>query len=278
MRLLALLLVSLLITVMLRWFEHNQVYHPDRILTHTGSELQRPFEDIYFRADDGVELNGWFFPAKTNSGRGSLTVLYCHGNAGNISDRVGMCEALLSTGVSLLVFDYRGYGRSEGRPSETGTYADATAAQEWLQEKGFGATNIVVYGESLGGGVASEVAVRNQVGGLILQNTFTSIPDLGAELFPYLPVRWLARIHYSTISKLPLIRVPVLVMHSRGDHLIGFHHAEKNFAVANEPKLFCELKGGHNDPLMDRQEFIDAIERFLRLVEARNARQVKNPM
>jgi fermentation-respiration switch protein FrsA (DUF1100 family) len=261
--------------LMLRRFEHNQVYHPDPILDRTGAELGRPFEDAYFRASDGVELNGWFFPANENSARDSLAILYCHGNAGNISHRLKMCETLLSTGVSVFAFDYRGYGRSQGRPSEAGTYRDALAAQKWLMRKGFTAGDILVYGESLGGGVGSELALRTTTGGLILQNSFTSIPDIGAELFPFLPVRWLAKIRYDTVGKLPMIRVPVLVMHSRGDLLINFRHAERNFAAANEPKLFCELKGGHNEPLTDQKEFIGGLEKFLNLVENRTGQGVK---
>src|SRR5579859_4203037 len=260
---------------MLRWFEHNQVFHPDRILNCTGAELGRPFEDVYFRASDGVELNGWFFPANTDSPRSSLVVLYCHGNAGNISHRLELCEALLSRGVGVFVFDYRGYGRSCGRPSEAGTYRDGIAASQWLQTKGFAATNILVYGESLGGGVGAELAARAPTAGLVLQNTFSSVPDLGAEMFPLLPVRWLARIQYDTADKLRLVKVPVMVMHSRGDRLIGFHHAEKNFASANQPKLFCELKGGHNDPLFDRAGFIGGIEQFLRLVEQTSPQRAK---
>ena len=176
---------------MFRWFEHSQVYHPDRVLTATGAELGRPFEDVSFKASDGVELNGWFFPASTNSPRRHLAVLVCHGNAGNIGHRLDTCAALLATGVNVFVFDYRGYGRSQGRPSEEGTYRDAQAAYRWLRQKGFAGTNIIAFGESLGGGVAAELAVRETVGGLVLQSTFTSIPDMGAELFPWLPVRWL---------------------------------------------------------------------------------------
>src|SRR5262249_52582451 len=146
--------------------------------------------DVYFETADNVRLNGWFFPAGTNSPRAALAVLVCHGNAGNISHRLELCRALLATGVSVFVFDYRGYGRSKGRPSEEGTYRDAQAAYRWLQEKGFAGSNILAYGESLGGGVAAELALRERLGGLILQSTFTSIPDIGAELFPWLPVRW----------------------------------------------------------------------------------------
>lgn len=164
--LIQLLLTCLLIVLMLRWFEHSQVYHPDRVLTATGAELGRPFEDVRFKASDGVELNGWFFPASTNdSPRAQFALLLCHGNAGNISHRLDTCAALLATGASVFVFDYRGYGRSAGRPSEEGTYRDAQAAYQWLRQKGFAGTNIIAFGESLGGGVAAELAVRKRSAG-----------------------------------------------------------------------------------------------------------------
>jgi fermentation-respiration switch protein FrsA (DUF1100 family) len=252
---------------MLRWFEHSQVYHPDRVLTATGAELGRPFEDVRFRASDGVELNGWFFPGSTNSPRAGFALLLCHGNAGNISHRLDTCAALLATGASVFVFDYRGYGRSQGRPSEEGTYLDAQAAYQWLRQKGFAGTNIIAFGESLGGGVAAELAVRETVGGLVLQSTFTSIPDMGADLFPWLPVRWLGKIRYDTHSKLPRLKVPVLVMHSPADALVRFRHGQRNFAAANEPKLFWELRGDHNDPLADTKHFIEGLEKFLSLIK-----------
>lgn len=265
--LIGLLLTCLLIVLMLRWFEHSQVYHPDRVLTATGAELGRPFEDVRFKAGDGVELNGWFFPAATNSHRPRLAVLVCHGNAGNISHRLDTCAALLATGVSVFVFDYRGYGRSQGRPSEEGTYRDAQAAYQWLRQKGFAGTNIIAFGESLGGGIATELAAREPVGGLVLESTFTSITDMGAELFPWLPVRWLGTIRYDTRSKLPRLHIPVMVMHSPADDLIGFQHGQRNFAAAKEPKLFWEIKGEHNDPLADTKHFIVGMETFLKLVE-----------
>ena len=256
----------LLAPIMLRWFEHSQVYCPDHVLHTTGSELGRPFEDVYFRSGDGVELNGWFFPSATNSARRSQVVLLCHGNGGNISYRLDMTEALLSTGVNVFLFDYRGYGKSKGYPSEEGTYRDAEAAYQGLTKRGFKGGDILVFGESLGGGVAAELATSASSGGLILQSTFTSIPDIGAELFPWLPVRLLSRIKYDTLGKLPRIKAPVLVMHSRGDSLIRFRHSERNFAAANEPKLFCELVGDHNDPLTNRAQFIEGFEKFLELV------------
>jgi fermentation-respiration switch protein FrsA (DUF1100 family) len=170
-----------------------------------------------------------------------------HGNAGNISHRAAFYEAWHEFGVNVFAFDYRGYGQSAGKPSEEGTYLDAQAAFAWLAQKGFPGPKIVALGKSLGGGIASELALRENIGGLILQNTFTSIPDIGSEMFPWLPIRRMARIQYDTLRKLPRIHVPVLVAHSPKDRTIGFEHAQRNFAAANPPKMFWELAGGHTD-------------------------------
>ncbi len=257
--------------VMLRWFEHSQVYHPMRAMAATGAELGRPFENVLLETSDGCQLNGWFFPLQGLSPGTNRVVLVCHGNAGNISHRLELCRALLDAGLSVLVFDYRGYGQSTGRPSEEGTYTDAQAAYHWLRSKGFAADRILVYGESLGGGVASELALREPIAGLILTSTFTSIPDLGAELFPWLPVRLLGRIKYDTVRKLPRLTVPLLLLHSRTDGLVDFHHAERNFAAAREPKLLCELTGGHNDMVWNDEAFRTGLGRFLRLLDGRQA-------
>jgi len=252
---------------MLRWFEHSQVYHPSREMEAEAADLGRPFEDVRFQAADGVELNGWFFPAGANSPRAQVAFLVCHGNGGNISHRLDLCRALLQTGASVFVFDYRGYGRSGGRPGEEGTYRDAQAACQWLRQKGFPGGNIVVFGESLGGGVASELALRESLGGIVLQGAFTSIPEIGAELYPWLPVRWINTIKYDTRSKLLRLKIPVLVMHGRADDLIPFHHAERNFAAANAPKLFCEVRGAHNETPWEQPEFRQALEQFLKMTE-----------
>jgi uncharacterized protein len=259
---------------MLRWFEHRQVYHPDRTMEATGAELKRPFEDVTIRTSDGLELNGWFYPANKDSQRSDWVWLLCHGNAGNISTRLELCAALLSTGLSVFIFDYRGYGRSQGRPSEEGTYLDAEAAHGWLLRKGFSGNCIVAYGESLGGGVATELASRRPLAGLVLESGFSSAIDLGAELFPWLPVRRISKIEYDTCAKLTRLKVPVLFLHSRGDELIGFHHAEKNFARANEPKMLWELSGEHSEPLTDRPGFLEGLEKFLRLAEAHQKTEV----
>jgi fermentation-respiration switch protein FrsA (DUF1100 family) len=186
-----------------------------------------------------------------------------HGNAGNISHRGAFYKAWHELGVNVFAFDYRGYGRSGGKPSEEGTYLDGQAGYAWLRQKGFPAAKIVSLGKSLGGGIAAELALREPVGGLILQNTFTSIPDIGSEMFPWLPVRKLARIQYDTRAKLPRIKVPVMVAHSRTDRTIGFKHGEKNFAAANQPKMFWELEGGHTDTVeVGKRTYLEGLEKF----------------
>jgi fermentation-respiration switch protein FrsA (DUF1100 family) len=253
---------------MLRRFEHSQVYRPTPKWDTAGSDLGRPFEDVYFMSADGVRLNAWFFPADAGSPRSNLAILICHGNGGNVSHRLDLCRMLLQTGVNVLVFDYRGYGRSEGSCSEEGTYADAVAAWQWLRQRGFAARNIIALGKSLGGAVACELALRVELGGLIMESAFASIAAIGAERFPWLPVRWLHTIKYDNLDKLARVRIPVLVMHSRADKVIRFHHGEKIFAAAGEPKMFWETTGGHNHGQpSDYDRCREGIEKFLRLLE-----------
>lgn len=267
------LLWFLLFMVLFRWFEHAQVYRPGREVRSSGADLGRAFEEVRLQTADGVDLHGWFYPATTNATAGGYCFLVCHGNGGNIGHRLGLAAALLRTGASVLLFDYRGYGRSEGRPSEEGTYRDAQACHRWLRDKGFAADRILAFGESLGGAVATELACRETVGGLVLQSTFTSIPDLGSELMPWLPVRWLGTIRYDTRSKLPGLKVPVLLLHSRTDDLIGFHHAERNFAAARDPKQLVELEGGHNDSVYDQPRFGEALANWLASLSPGSSRQ-----
>jgi uncharacterized protein len=255
-------LYILAVYLMLRWFEHKQIYYPSRKMDAAPAQLGRPFEDVFIPVEHGEKVNAWYFPAQTNP---APVILVCHGNAGNISHRLDLGALLLEAGAGVLLLDYRGYGRSDGRPGEGNTYRDAQAAYHWLVGKGIAPTNIIGYGESLGGGVVSELAVREKLGGLILQSTFTSMTDLGAELFPWLPVRLISTIKYNTRAKLPKLHVPVLILHSRKDDLIAFHHAEENFAAANEPKFLREISGGHNDALWaSRPAMLSAIREFLR--------------
>jgi pimeloyl-ACP methyl ester carboxylesterase len=251
-----------------RWFERAQVFIPSRRLDVGPDALGRAFEDVTLTTADHVRINAWFFPAESQAPHPDWVILLCHGNAGNMSHRLDHFRLLLESGVNVMAFDYRGYGRSEGRPSESGTVTDALTAYRWLRQKGFAANRIIALGESLGGGVASELALRETLGGLILQSSFTSVADLGAEIFPWLPVRWLSTIHYDTQNKLPQIKVPVLILHSRTDSLVPFHHAQTNFARANPPKWLWELDGDHNEVIgLHPGPYRRGIEKYLQMLE-----------
>lgn len=268
-QLLVVLLAAAGIYAWLRWFERRNVYQPSRELEATGTETGFPKEDVWITTSDGVRLHAWYYPGKPAAN--GIVFLLCHGNGGNISHRLDQYDILLRLNAAVLAFDYRGYGQSEGSPSEDGTYRDAEAAFDWLTNHGYAPDRIIVLGESLGGGVAAELALRRPVGALVLQSTFTSVPDLGAELFPWLPVRTLGTIRYDTLSKLDRIRVPVLVLHSREDRIIPFAHGERLAAAAQEPKWLRELGGDHNDTLLvDRDAFSRAIEEFVESIGHRH--------
>lgn len=266
--LIALLLAPVLFYGWLRWFEQRTVFQPASRLDATGDELGFPREDVWLDTSDGGRIHGWFFPGRR--GTNGPVFLLSHGNGGNISHRLDLYDALLRLEAAVFAFDYRGYGRSGGRPSEAAAYLDAEAAHEWLVSRGFPASRVIGHGESLGGGVVAELALRRELAGLVLQSSYTSVPDLGAEIFPWLPVRTMGRIKFAVRDKLPKIHVPVLVLHSRQDTIIPHHHGRRNFEAANEPKLFGELKGDHNDGLLvDRDAFMDSVGQFLALLEAR---------
>jgi uncharacterized protein len=261
--------VCLILFMLLRAFEHSNVYHPSSEMELRVDEVGIPGEEVWLTTEDKLRLNAWYFPAPKDSTRDKYAVLFAHGNGGNICHRLNIYRVWHAMGVNFLAFDYRGYGRSEGKPSEQGTYLDAQAGYDRLIGKGFKPENIIVVGESLGGGIASWVAAEHKVGGLVLQSSYTSVPNLGKELFPFLPVHQLASIHYNTLERLPKIHVPVLIMHSRADTLIRFHHAEKNFQAANEPKRLHEVFGDHNETFMAGAEaYQQGVEKFLRLLES----------
>ena len=237
------LVLLALLWLFLRWFEWRSVYIPYREVENTPADFRVRFEDVTLTTADGVKINGWYVP---QSGA-KLTVLFCHGNGGNISHRIEKLLILRDLGVNVFMFDYRGYGRSEGRPSEQGTYNDARAAYDWLcREKSVAPDRLVVEGESLGCAVAVELARQRPVGGLVLESAFASIPEMARAVYPWLPLHWLCRIRYDSISKIGSIKAPLLSLHSREDEIVPFRQAERLFAAAPGPKKLVELQGDHN--------------------------------
>lgn len=240
--------------------QESLVYFPGREITTTPAARGLPFDDVAIHADDGETLHAWWIPAAAPRG----TALLFHGNAGNISHRLDYAVMFRALGYNTLLVDYRGYGKSTGTPSEEGTYRDAEASWLWLRARGIAEREIVVYGESLGGGVASWLAARHAPRALVLASSFSSVPDLGAQIYPFLPVRLMSRFQYDTLERLPDVNAPVLVIHSPGDDVIPFSHGKKLFAAAREPKAFLEIAGGHNSGFVfTRTEWVRALEAFL---------------
>ena len=226
------------------------LYHPTRAMAGTPAQLGLAYEDVALIAEDGVRLAAWYVPADEPRG----TVLFCHGNAGNMSHRLSTIEVWHDVGLNILVYDYRGYGPSDGRPDEAGTYRDAEAAWQHLaRQRGVAAAGLVVHGRSLGGAVAAWVAERHPPKALILESTFTSVPDAAADLFPWLPARWLARYEYDTLARLPNVACPVLVIHSRADNLLPYAHGQALFESARAPKQFLEIHGPHGTGFMQSE-------------------------
>jgi len=242
---LILLVVALLVLSLVgwRWFEWSQLYHPRRSWAHHPEEMGRSWEEVEFVAEDATRLHGWWFPAPEAIG----TVLYCHGNGENVGDLLWVAEDLVRWGVNVFLFDYRGYGRSRGWPTERGTYRDARAAFEVVRARHDDREDppVVALGRSLGGAVAAQLALEKPLRGLILESTFASIPAMGRVLYPRLPVDRLCRYRYDTLSKMPRIRVPVLMAHSPEDGLIPLEQAERLYAAAPVPAGFVHLSGNH---------------------------------
>ncbi len=225
------------------------------------------FEAVKLGTEDGEQLAAWWIPApKSVPARG--TVLLLHGNAGNISHRIDYAQMFYRLGYNTLLVDYRGYGESTGHLSEEGTYRDAKAAWAWLTvTRDIKTPDIVIFGESLGGGPATWLAAQHPQPApraLILASAFTSIPDLGAEVYPWIPVRWLARIHYNNLANLERIKVPVLIAHSPGDEIIPYAHGRRLFDATREPKTFLELSGGHNEGFVfARPDWVEVVRGVL---------------
>lgn len=244
-------------------FQENLAYYPEigREIQTTPRDHGLAYEALTLTTPDGERLDAWFVPKPM--ARGAVLVL--HGNAGNISHRMDTIAMFHRMGYSVLIFDYRGYGRSTGHPSEEGLYQDARTAWTYLtRERGLAPGRIILFGESLGGAVAARLAAEEQPGALVLSSVFTSAREFAADIYPWLPTRWLVRLNYDTRAALARVRCPVLVAHSPDDEIIPFSHGKMLFEAAAEPKAFLQLAGGHNDGfIFMREAWVHALAGFL---------------
>jgi len=242
--------------------ERSFIYFPDRDLIADPAYVGLPFEEVSFAASDRVQLHGWFVP-----GEKEVTWLWFHGNAGNISHRLENLKLLHDElGVSVFLFDYRGYGRSEGTPSEEGTYRDGEAALAYLRSReDVDPDRIIYFGRSLGAGIAVELAMGHPPFALILESPVPSIPELARRHYPFLPVWPLLRTKYDSLAKIEKVATPLLVLHGDRDDVVPFGAGRKLFEAANEPKEFYTIQGaGHNDTyLVGGREYFGVLRRFV---------------
>jgi uncharacterized protein len=228
-------------------FQERLLFLPDapgRAVTATPAALGLAYEELGIVAADGERLHGWWIPAP----RARFTVLHFHGNAGNIGHRLEHVQLLHGLGLNMLLFDYRGYGRSSGTASEAGLYRDAEAVWEHaVATRGVPAASVVLHGQSMGGAVAAWLAARREPAALVVESAFTSVPELAGQLYPWLPGRWMTHLKLDTRAAVARARCPVLVIHSREDEIIPFAHGEALYAAATGRKALLALGGSHND-------------------------------
>jgi len=269
----AVLVFFLVIVVAAMFLENSLIFIPTPYPGGDWRPAGLKFEDAWFQSAGGTRLHGWYVPAKNPR----AVVLFCHGNAGNITHRAGVLDMLHSrVGASVLIFDYRGYGRSEGKPNEAGVLADARAARRWLADREkIAETDIVLMGESIGGAVAVDLAARDGARALVLESTFNNLPDVAAYHFPWLPVRWAMRTRLDSAAKIGDYHGPLLQSHGDIDTVVPLRCGKRLHEAANEPKKFLLYPGhDHNEPMP--LEYYDELAAFLDGVKthaARNAAQ-----
>lgn len=262
MKLLPLLIAAAALYGAFRWFEWRQTFHPSRAMEGDPSGVGLAFENVVFFAEDGVKLHGWWIPHPDAAG----AILYCHGNAGNISTRLGVAEGLHRLGVNVFMFDYRGYGLSRGVPGEQGLYRDARAAYEVVRARYEDAEHppVIVYGASLGGAPAVRVAAEKSVRGLVIEGGFPTSIDVAERWYPFLPASMLARYRFDSASLIMGLAMPKLIAHSHRDQVIPYDLGVQLHQIAAHPKHFITLQGDHGEAgWEDTPAYFSELQRFV---------------
>ncbi len=242
------LYVGLMLFVYFR--QASYIYYPERRVDLDPSSIGLAFRDVSLATADGETITGWYVPAGDEDT--APVLLFCHGNAGNMAGRLGSIQTFHELGLNVFIIDYHGYGRSSGKPTEKGTEFDADAAWQYLtSERGIAPGRIIIFGRSLGGGVAISLAARHTPGLLVAESSFTSAVDMGKEIFPFFPIRLLCRHRYDSESTIGSVNCPILVAHGAEDSTVPFAFGRRLYEAANEPKVFVHIAGGHNEGGMD---------------------------
>lgn len=258
-----LLIIALVLTFFIAYFrylEWRSIYFPMRQIEYIPPDIGLDYKDIFFKTEDGVELNGWFIPAEKAKG----IILFLHGNAGNISHRFEKIRIFHDLNLNVFIFDYRGYGKSKGSPSERGLYLDAKSAYDYLRSKeGISKDTIILFGESLGGSVAIDLAGREEIKAIIVESTFSSAKDMAKRIYPFIPSFFITS-NFDSVKKIKDIRVPKLIIHSIDDEIVPFDLGQRLFEAAPLPKEFLKIRGGHNTAFLDSEvEFKKGMSSFI---------------
>ena len=228
----SIILAYIIIVLFTYLYQRKLLYHPTEN-NYTGDEIQFDYKEVFIEVDKDLKLKSWFLEKDLKKNK---TILYFHGNAGDLTNRVHKLNELNKLDVNILIISWRGFSGNQGKPTEKNLYNDARKSVEWLNETGVTNKNIILYGESLGTGVATELGQNNSFSGIVLESPFTSIADAAKIYYPYLPVNLLLKDRYDSIKKIKNIKIPVLIMHGKKDNIVPFFMGEKLYQMANEPK------------------------------------------
>ena len=229
-------------------FQRNLLYHPTEN-NYFGDKILVDVEKIKIRTQDNIQLVSWYHKKNLNKYK---TILFLHGNAGSLENRIHKINHFKDMNINFLIIAWRGFSGNEGKPTEKGLYEDARSAVRWLKSNGVKENNIIIYGESLGTGVATEIAQNKNFAGVILESPFTSMIDAGKDKYPYLPVRLLLKDKYESDKKIKNVKSPVLIMHGKVDNIVPFHMGKKMYELANEPKYYYFSE--YDDHMMEYNE------------------------
>ena len=250
--------------------QRKMLFHPSHFDAGSPTDVGLAYEDVRMKTSLGTRIQGWWLPHE----KPRFTLLFSHGNAGNITHRIQSLRIFHDLGLSVMVYDYSGYGQSDGEPSEEATQADAQAAWDWLvNEQHIPADQIVLFGRSLGGAVTARLAAdlaSNGVtpAGIIMESTFSSVPDMGAYMYPWLPVRQLAKYKYDSVAALTSVTAPALFAHSGDDEIVPFALGDRLYLSYGSHKQFMEMRGDHNSGYMEMgPEYPAGLDQFLKALK-----------
>lgn len=265
----------------LYFMQDRMLFYPSRTFETSPEQAGLRYKSVRIAVNDNEEIHAWYFDAASN-GRvadPARTIIFCHGNAGNISHRLETVEFWLRLGANVLLFDYRGYGQSDGRPSEKGLYEDVAAAYDWLVDNGKAdPSSIVAFGRSLGGAVAVDLASRRDCSGLMVESSFSSLVDMGRHMFPFFPVKLLLKYDFDSISKIRNLNCAVVITHSPDDDMIPYEQSKRLYDAAADPRKFVDLSGLHNDrEYLKHPDYIEACRWLLVQNPVQSRSQDVNP-